>query len=161
MASGAGPHSKLPDMLFSGLLLASDPYVRSLDDMPSTGGDSGGSTGTYTIVIRFNTDGTFDFVRSILGDTIPMGTYVDPVDGAADTWVRCTSLSGEPPSGGASLNTWLRLTSARQFSLSYNSGNPPVGADFITGTWRFELSNRDGGIVFASADIDITVGETS
>lgn len=120
--------------------------------------DLGNATTTYRVSIVFRTDGTIDVVKNQSADENDVEQYVDPGSESANTWVRCTFLSGSNMTGGDTVGVWHRCDMEVSFQMEHTTSG---GADTISGEFQFELSSEsDGTPVEASVtNITISVGE--
>lgn len=129
----------------------------SLSNLASNYSDLDGATTTYTVNVIFRLDGSVDVLRAVNADLFNEEQFVTPGGQAANTWVRCTYISGDHLTGGDAENTWHQVNVQRNFSMSYSTSG---GLDEIFGVFTFELSD-DGGptIVATKSNVTINVGE--
>ena len=77
------------------------------------------------------------------------------IEGAGTHYeIRCTVQSGNAPSSGSAIDTWLALTSAREWLLFRNSLGSSVG------TWLIEIRPSSGAVI-ASATYTMTASKSS
>lgn len=144
-------------LLVNVLAAGGSPGVYSLSNLNSSYSDTDFGADTYGVVVWFRTDGTVDVTRTVAADLNDEETYVVPGSQSANTYVRCSYVSGSHLTGGAAEDTWLKLDVQRGFSMSYAAS---AGPDTISGVFTFELSrNSDGSNVLATkSNVTITVG---
>ena len=129
-----------------------------LSDLADNYADVGGSTTTYAVEIIARTDGSIDVLRDIGADLDDEEVYVTPASAAANTWIRCSHISGNDMTSGDSRGVWHRLNAERNFTMRYTSSGGP---DDLSGTFDIELSTSASGtpIVASKIGVLINVGE--
>lgn len=110
--------------------------------------------GTYTVWVRFNTDGT----TSAAGAVSPPDWYVPPIAGVGSTWsVRVTNIDGALTNfGGDTMGAWLSLAASKTFSFA-NSSTTVEG----TGSASVEFSPDGGATIVVAGGITWDVGYIS
>lgn len=124
------------------------PY--DLSDLSGNYFDVGAITTTYGVEVIFRTDETVDVLRNVGSDFF---NEQDPyTNNVANTWVRCTFVSGDTYSSVLNLGVWQQCSTQRTYSF------------FSTferfGTYKFELASDSGGsTIRATKNITFDVGE--
>jgi hypothetical protein len=137
------------------VLGAGVPPTWSLADLATSYSDQGGATTTYAVEVLFHTDATVDVFRDISADLLnEQNPYVNPAAQAANTWVRCTFVSGNDMTAGAARGVWHRLDTVRTFTMRHTSAG---GEDKLTGVFDFELSSAASGSPIEAQKLAVTI----
>jgi len=136
---------------FSAAVLNGGAYTMS-------GADTASAYGT-TLSIQFNTDGTITMGRSHTGsggsgsETVP-ADWGSPTGGTPGNgiWVEYHLNSGNGATTSPGTDTWLQLSSARQWVIAHS------GTGTRSGVWRFRLATDSGGSnIVASFTVTISI----
>jgi hypothetical protein len=137
---------------FSGAGFIVNPISGNGNDYTDQIGDPGGASSA----IRFNTNGSMDWISNGTGTVdIPTGWFFPVATGIGSSyWVRATVTAGTFSSG--TVDTWLALSSARSWSVIRNA---PPGSKSCTAT--YEIASDSGGTtIVSSASITVTAEVT-
>ena len=132
--------------------------VWSLSNLASSYTDLGAPTQTYGVNIIFRTDGSVDVFKDINPDLLDEEQYVDPGPQSANTWIRCTHVSGDDMTGGGARGVWHRGTLAVSFLMRHTTGG---GMDQLSGVFDFDVSSDASGtpIEASKPAVTVNVGE--
>lgn len=117
--------------------------------------------GTCSTTVGFDTNGDIygSGTGTVATDTVTGDNWYTPNTTSIGSgyWIRATLSSGSVPSSGT-MNTWLQLSSARQWNNS--SGGGAFGSR--SSTVLFEISSSSGGSpVVCSGTVSITADHES
>ena len=129
------------------------PTIYSLSNMAGSYSDTAFGANTYSVTVRFSTDGTVDVLKSVGADLNNEEQHTEPGDNSVNTSVRCTNISGADMTSGETRSAWHLISTNRDFVMSYAAGGGP---DTISGVFDFELSN-DGGSTIAATKSNVTI----
>jgi len=132
---------------------AGSSIIYSLANLASSYSDTSPVTTTYSVNIVFRTAGQVDVLRSVASNLLNEEQYVTPGSESANTYVRCTYVSGDHMTSGDTENTWHQCNIERNFEMLHTSAG---GVDFLSGTFDIELSN-DGGTTIVASKLGVTV----
>lgn len=126
-----------------------------LSSLASSYSDIGGATNTYAVQVYFQSDATVDVFRDVGSDLL--NEQVDYSTDVNNSYVMCEYVSGSHMTAGSGEDTWLALSSVRNFTMRHTSGGGP---DTISGVFKFHLSSSASGPAEESTgNVTITVGE--
>jgi hypothetical protein len=105
---------------------------------------------TGTAFIRFNTNGTVDSIIDGVTTQVDASTdWIIPNGAASGSYeISCHQNSGDAVTGSAALDTWLALSSARQWGFSPTAVNV---------TANLTISIRKDGVTLDSGTFDVGV----
>lgn len=119
--------------------------------------DSQAAPGSSQAGVRFNSDGTVDQnVGGIYTQIDSLTDWIIPNSLASGAYeVRATLNSGTTPTGGESTNTWLSLSSNREWFHTRDGSTEGVGSDTanLTIEIRFGATVRDSGVYDITATV--------
>jgi hypothetical protein len=136
---------------FNAALLNSGAYTMS-------GADTVSLYGT-TLGIQFNTDGTITMTRTHTStggsgsEDVPTG-WGSPTGGSPGNnyWIEYHLNSGSGVTSSPGVDTWLQLSSARNFVHAH------TGTGSISGVWRFRIASDSGGSnILATFTVTISI----
>jgi hypothetical protein len=112
--------------------------------------DSSSSANGNLAGVVFNSTGTF--AKYVAGSLITTGNWLTPQTNMDEYEIYITSTSGDAPTGGSTLDTWLALSSTRNATLV-----TAVEDEILTGTitvqirWTGDNSVQDTAVYTLTA----------
>lgn len=117
------------------------------DSFQSNDEDGFGVTGSF----RVDNDGGWVYTGDIFGNN-ENGTWGTPTGAGQGDPYHCRLVQTAGPaqwSSGTALNTWVALTSNRNYNFSKS---PSGGPDDTIGTYRLDISDDGGSTTLASSN---------